>query len=99
MTITVLSDHAADQMQEREARPSVSRTERNQDRLWASNTHEVELDRQGRMPIPGRLRECAGLHENVLVTGAINRVELWDPGRWDEKVGPEAERLSEGFDE
>ncbi len=87
------------QMQEKEERESLSRSDRNQARLWASTTHEVEVDRQGRMPIPARLREFAGLHENVLVTGVINRVELWDPTRWEEKVGPEEERLSAGLDD
>ena len=87
------------QMQEKEERESLNRVERNQARLWASNSHEVEVDRQGRMPIPARLREFAGLRENVRVTGAINRVELWDPTRWEEKIGPEEERLTEGLDE
>lgn len=87
------------QMQEREERQSQNRMERNQARLWASTSHEVEIDRQGRMAIPARLREFAGLRENVLVTGAITRVELWDPARWEEKIGPEEERLSEGLDE
>jgi MraZ protein len=87
------------QMRDRAERESTSRVERNQARLWASNTHEVEIDRQGRMAIPARLREFANLHENVLVTGAINRVELWDPDRWDQKLGPEVQRLSDGADE
>lgn len=86
------------QMQDKEERESQSRVERNQARQWASTSHEVEIDRQGRMPIPARLREFAGLRENVLVTGAINRVELWDPVRFEDKVGPEEQRLSEGLD-
>ncbi|HUY62940.1 MAG TPA: division/cell wall cluster transcriptional repressor MraZ [Acidimicrobiales bacterium] len=86
------------QMQVKEERESQSQADRNQARLWASTSHEVEIDRQGRMPIPARLREFAGLHGDVLVTGAINRVELWDPARWQEKVGPEEQRLTEGID-
>jgi len=85
------------QMRDREERESAGRPERNQARMWASTSHEVELDRQGRMPIPSRLREFAGLRENVLVTGIINRVELWDPTRWEEKVGPEEQRLADGL--
>jgi DNA-binding transcriptional regulator/RsmH inhibitor MraZ len=41
------------------------------------------------MPIPVHLREFAGLEAEVLVHGAIDRVELWNPGRWDERVQPE----------
>lgn len=86
------------QMQEKEERESMSRADRNQARLWSSTSAEVEIDRQGRMAIPARLRDFAGLRENVLVTGIINRVELWDPARWEEKVGPEEQRLSDGLD-
>lgn len=86
------------QMLEREERESAGRQERNQARMWASSSHEVELDRQGRMAIPARLREFAGLAENVLVTGIINRVELWDPRRWEEKIGPEEQRLADGLE-
>ncbi|MHB8594865.1 MAG: division/cell wall cluster transcriptional repressor MraZ [Acidimicrobiales bacterium] len=86
------------QMQEKEEREATSRGDRNQARLWASTSHEVEIDRQGRMALPARLREFAGLRGDVLVTGIINRVELWDPARWQEKVGPEEQRLTEGLD-
>jgi len=84
------------QMEQKESSESASRADRNQARLWAATSHEVEIDRQGRMAIPARLRDFAGLHEAVLVTGIINRVELWDPTRWEDKVGPEEQRLSEG---
>lgn len=60
--------------------------ERNEVRDWSAAVHEVELDRQGRMAIPQALRAYAGLEQEVLVTGAINRVELWSPVRWRGKV-------------
>ena len=41
------------------------------------------------MPIPGHLRTFAGLETEVLVLGVIDRVELWNPAAWDEKVQPE----------
>jgi len=82
-------------MQERAAQ---SRQDRNLARLWASASQEVDIDRQGRMAIPGHLRQYAQLEGDVLVLGANDRVELWDPARWEEIVGPEAQRLSEGID-
>lgn len=60
--------------------------ERNEVRDWSAAVHEVELDRQGRMAIPQPLRAYAGLEQEVLVTGAINRVELWSPARWRRKA-------------
>jgi MraZ protein len=79
-------------MQERAAS---SRPERNHARLWASNSAEVEIDRQGRMPIPTHLRAFAGLDSEVLVHGAIDRVELWSPAAWTDRVLPEERWLLE----
>ena len=73
--------------------------QRNLARVWASGSHEVEIDRQGRMAIPAHLREFAGLDGDVLVHGAIDRVELWNPGAWDQRVKPMERRLTEGEDE
>jgi MraZ protein len=70
-------------------RAGEGRANRNRARLWAATSHEVEIDRQGRMPIPSHLREFASLQGEVLVHGAIDRVELWDPGAWDERVRPD----------
>jgi MraZ protein len=88
-----------DQMQEMQERARTSRDRRHLARFWASVTHESEIDRQGRMVIPARLRTFAGLETDVLVLGAIDRVELWNPSRWEEKVGPEESRLTEGVDD
>ncbi|HEY5246077.1 MAG TPA: hypothetical protein VIJ60_10455 [Acidimicrobiales bacterium] len=70
-------------------RAATGRTNRNRARLWAANSHEVEIDRQGRMAIPSHLREFASLDGDVLVHGAIDRVELWNPSTWRERVMPE----------
>ena len=70
-------------------RAAGGKTDRNRARLWASSSHEVEIDRQGRMPIPAHLRAFAGLESDVLVHGAIDRVELWNPTLWAERVLPE----------
>ena len=42
-------------------RSATGRSDRNLARLWASTSFEVEVDRQGRMPIPLHLRQFAGL--------------------------------------
>jgi MraZ protein len=80
-------------------RASAGKSDRNLARLWASTSHEVEVDRQGRMAIPSHLREFAALVGDVLVHGAIDRVELWNPGLWSQKVQPEEQRLTEGADD
>jgi len=70
--------------------------QRNLARVWASGSHEVEIDRQGRMAIPAHLRDFGGLDGDVLVHGAIDRVELWNPTAWDQRVKPMERRLTEG---
>jgi MraZ protein len=61
---------------------------RNQARVWAANTAEIEIDKQGRMAIPSHLREFAQLDGDVLIHGAIDRIELWNPAQWNERVKP-----------
>jgi MraZ protein len=59
--------------------------ERARARAWSMGSAEVDLDRQGRVAIPAYLREFAGLSEGetVLVHGALNHVELWNPAVWE----------------
>ena len=47
----------------------------------ASQACEVSVDSHGRIVIPQSLRELTGLRKDVLVIGAIERVEFWDPER------------------
>lgn len=64
---------------------------RNFARVWAAGSVDVEIDRQGRMGIPSHLREFAGLTGEVLVTGAIDHIELWNPEEWRVRVAPAQE--------
>jgi MraZ protein len=58
--------------------------ERARARAWSMGSAEVDLDRQGRVAIPSYLREFAGLADGstVLVHGALNHIELWNPDAW-----------------
>ena len=59
-----------------------------------SNAVEVTPDSQGRILIPARLKEAAELEGQVLVVGAIDKVEIWNPKRFEEAVSAR----SEGFE-
>jgi MraZ protein len=72
-------------MEERQARSS---EDRNMARIWAGTSAEVEIDRQGRLAVPAYLRSFAQLESSVLVMGALERVELWNPEAWDTRVRP-----------
>ena len=53
-------------------------------RYFFSGAAELEPDKQGRVLIPGVLREFAGLDKDVMIIGASVRAEIWDKQKWDE---------------
>jgi MraZ protein len=83
------------QLATNQTRSEQGRDERNLARVWAGGSSEVEVDKSGRMPIPGYLRTFAHLDTEVLVIGAIDRVELWSPAVWEEKVQPSERQLTD----
>ena len=51
-------------------------------RLFFSEAVQGDPDKLGRVLLPDRLRELAGIGDDVLFVGASNRIELWNPARW-----------------
>lgn len=51
-------------------------------RFFYSAATECELDKQGRINIPGTLRNYAALTKGCVVIGVSNRIEIWDETRW-----------------
>ena len=78
----------ATDMQEKARRGAV---ERNAVRSFAAGATEATPDRQGRISIPLHLRTFAGLEREVIVTGALSRIEIWDATRW-RHIDTEAEQ-------
>lgn len=56
-------------------------------RLFFAKASEETVDAQGRITIPGHLREGAGLTKDVVLTGASQRAEIWDRSRYDTYFG------------
>ena len=50
--------------------------------MLLANTDEQKPDAQGRISIPARMREYAGLSKDVVITGVGTRMELWDADEW-----------------
>ena len=65
-------------------------------RFLFSGAFDAELDGQGRVVLPASLRQFAGLKSEVVVVGAADHIELWEPGRWD---AVSAEMNSDAFAE
>ena len=69
-------------------------------RAFVSQANPVELDKQGRILIPPALREHAGLKKDVVLAGAIDKIEVWDKDNWEEAtnisdIDDISERLAE----
>ena len=43
-----------------------------------------QLDKQGRILVPQTLRQFAGLDKDVVLTGNLNRIEVWSKEKWSE---------------
>lgn len=64
-------------------------------RFFYSAATECEIDKQGRINIPGTLRTHAFLEKGCVIIGVSNRIEIWNETKWQE-FSNEAE---ENFDE
>lgn len=63
--------------------PAQNRSVASFNRYFFAHATEVEPDGQGRILIPGLLRDYAGLQKEVVVAGVFRRIELWDRQRWE----------------
>ncbi|MEX2286994.1 MAG: cell division protein [Planctomycetaceae bacterium] len=70
---------------ERLARRSTNRAlVRNYLRLFYARAEQVALDKQGRIRIPERLVDLAGLKHDVVLLGVHDHAEIWDRQLWEE---------------
>ena len=51
-------------------------------RFFVAGATPCELDKQGRILLPATLREFAGLDKEVVLTGMLNRIEIWSKDKW-----------------
>jgi len=59
-------------------------------RLIYSGASDCTPDKQGRILLPSYLREFAGVDGETVIIGLHNRLEIWNPQRW-ERVRREGE--------
>ncbi len=67
-----------------DAAPLTSRDAREFNRAFFSGAFDCEMDKQGRIMIPQKLRDFARLSKDITVVGVSNRVEIWDTNKWEE---------------
>lgn len=68
-------------------------------RYFMAGATSCEVDKQGRILIPAKLKELAGLEKDVIFVGVLSKIEIWSRERWDsnklDNMDEIADRMSE----
>ena len=75
--------------------PSLNQQVRRLKRMLLGYATECEMDSHGRVLLPAKLREFAGLDKNTVMIGQGNKFELWDEQTWNSLMD---DCLQEDFD-
>ena len=72
-----------------------NKTTRSYVRMLSSGAFDQTPDKQGRISIAPLLRSYAALQKDVVVIGALDRLEIWDPANWETYLAAEEEQFSD----
>jgi MraZ protein len=67
-------------------------------RLFFAQMEEIDLDKAGRILMPDRLIELAGLQHDVVLLGVRDHLEIWPAARWQpflDEHGPRFDKIAE----
>jgi len=64
-------------------------------RFFFSGAAECVWDKQGRVNLPGNLRQYAKLDKDCVILGVSNRVEIWNKELWEQYFGQSEESFNE----
>lgn len=65
--------------------PSTNKAAGNLRRFLIGNASECEMDAQGRLLLPEKLRKFAGMDKRIVLIGQLNKFEIWNEAAWDNK--------------
>jgi MraZ protein len=54
-------------------------------RFVIGQASECEMDAQGRLLLPEKLREFAGMEKHIFLVGQLNKFEIWSDSSWQAK--------------
>lgn len=66
--------------------PSLHEETRRLQRLLIGNAVDLEMDGNGRVLVPPRLREHARLDKRAMLVGQLNKFSLWNEDEWNEQA-------------
>ena len=75
--------------------PTTIKQVRDFKRMLAAGASDSAPDKQGRVSVPANLRTYANLDKDLVVTGVIDHIELWDPALWAEYEEEQAPHFAE----
>lgn len=92
----VFSREGWERFSEKLARLPVSQQKTRQaTRFFFSQATDAIPDRQGRILLPDNLRQFANLQESATLIGVGDKVEIWQPDRWEAQKAEQFESLAE----
>ena len=81
--------------------PQTERKVRGFIRAMLSQAAEVKMDRQGRASVPRKLLAKADIDDQMVVIGALDKLEFWNPEDWNrflEEADPAMEEVAESLE-
>ena len=66
-------------------------------RFIGSESMQVALDKAGRICLPEEMSRSAGIEDEVMLVGLLDRFEIWDPGRFEKVKASDAVMAQEAF--
>lgn len=80
--------------------PLTNKNARQFSRFFLAGAALCEVDKQGRILIPGVLREFAQLEKEVVLVGVLSRIEIWSRAKWEESnVYDDMDEIAEHMEE
>lgn len=66
--------------------PSMKRGARDLTRRFLGHAAELEIDKQGRVLLPAKLRSLANIKKDVVLVGVLDKIEIWDKEKWESNM-------------
>ena len=66
-------------------------------RFIGAESVQVVCDKAGRICLPSEMAEAAGIQDEAVLVGLLDRFEVWSPGRYEKVKAADAVLASEAF--